>query len=316
MTFYTQLLSLEARSGVRRGVDMITALILGLLFSAGSCLAQDNSQGRYRPEGRLAGLAAGREFNERPYEVRTYEPVATPDAFDNAMVFYPLTLSFDPPNGAEAFMPGYRASAAAYEWWGPTLASLGYSVFILETNSPTDSLAARTDALKATVEFIKAENRNMESPVANKIDPEKIALIGHSMGGSAALRAALELGDTIKAVIPLALYCCEPGESFSGDYSNISASALVIASSADEVAVPAEHARLVYESIGSSKIYIEFADGDHAFVSNSGVEKATLGRFVLAFLKATLDDRLNLGDVLSNPSEEYMEKFSHYETAL
>ena len=272
----------------------ITTLIIGLLITPLSLLAQDNSQGRYRPEGRQVGLAIGREFDERLYEVRTYEPEVSSEAFAGAMVFYPLTLSFDPPNGAVAFVPGFRAPASAYEWWGPALASLGYSVFILETNTPTDALAARADALIAAVDFIKSENQNPDAPVANKIDPEKIAIMGHSMGGGASLVAANEMGDNIKAVIPLALYCCEPGQSFNGDYSSLMVPAMIIASAEDEVAPPADHAKLLYDSIGGSKTYVEFANGNHSFVSNSGEQKAALGRFVLAFLKDNLDGRNHL----------------------
>lgn len=292
------------------------AFIVSLLAFPATSIAQDNSDGRYRPEGRLVGMAAGREFDERIYEVRTYEPEVSSEAFAGAMVFYPLTLSFDPPNGAVAFVPGFRANASMYEWWGPALASLGYSVFILETNTPTDSLAARAEALVAAVDFIKAENQNSAAPVNNKIDPEKIAIMGHSMGGGASLAAAAELGDSIAAVIPLALYCCEPGQSFSGDYSGVSAPALVIASAADEVAPPDTHAKLVYDSVGSNKIYMELAEGDHMFVTNSASEKATLARFVLAFLKVQLDDRANLAAHLSDPSSEYSDKFSTYETSL
>lgn len=272
----------------------IVALIVGLLISPLSLHAQDNSQGRYRPEGRQVGLAIGREFDERLYEVRTYEPEVGAEAFAGAMVFYPLTLSFDPPNGAVAFVPGFRAPASVYEWWGPALASLGYSVFILETNTPTDALAARADALIAAVDLIKAENQNPDAPVANKIDPEKIAIMGHSMGGGASLVAATQMGDSIKAVIPLALYCCEPGQSFSGDYGSLTLPTMIIASAEDEVAPPAEHAKLLYDSIGGSKTYVEFARGDHMFISNSGDQKATLGRFVLAFLKDILDGRNHL----------------------
>lgn len=284
-------------------LGLMVTLTLSLITFSGSSLAQDNSQGRYRPEGRQIGLAAGREFDERVYEVRTYQPEVSSDAFAGAMVFYPLTLSFDLPNGAIAFVPGFRANAAMYEWWGPALASLGYTVFILETNSPTDALAARADALVAAVDFIKSENQNADAPIVNKIDPDKIAIMGHSMGGGASLVAAAELGNNIGAVIPLALYCCEPGQSFSSDYSNVSAPALVIASAVDEVAPPAEHARLVYDSIGSAKIYLELAEGDHMFVTNSGEEKSTLGRYVLAFLKDNLDGKNHLASITEADAE-------------
>mgnify|MGYP001174911955 CR=1 FL=1 len=281
----------------------IVSLIFGLLISTHSLQAQDNSQGRYRPEGRQIGLAIGRELDERLYEVRTYETEVTSEAFAGAVVFYPLTLSFDPPNGAVAFMPGFRAPASIYEWWGPALASLGYSVFILETNTPTDSLAARADALIAAVDFIKSENQNSSAPVADKIDIEKIAIMGHSMGGGASLLAATQIEDDIKAVIPLALYCCEPGQSFSGDYGNLEVPAMIIASTEDEVAPPGDHAKLLYDSIGGSRTYIEFASGDHMFVSNSGEEKAALSRFVLAFLKDNLDGRNHLESLNEESTE-------------
>ena len=286
---------------------MLTASLL-LLPAA---YAQDNSQGRYRPEGRQIGVAAGREFGERIYEVRTYEASPGIAEFADVMVFYPLTLSFDRPNGAIAFSPGFRAAAENYEWWGPTLASLGYNVFIFNTNEPTDGLAARADALVALVDFIKAENANPDSPVTNKIDVDKIALMGHSMGGGAALAAADRLGDEVGAVIPLAAYCCEPGGSFEGDFSSLTAAALVIASAEDTVAPPAEHARMLYDLLGSeNKVYMEFAAGDHMFPANGGPEHETMGRTTLAFLKVYLDGVESLAEQVNSPDDA--ERFSTY----
>ena len=46
-------------------------LLAASLLLLPAAYAQDNSQGRYRPEGRQIGVAAGREFGERIYEVRT-----------------------------------------------------------------------------------------------------------------------------------------------------------------------------------------------------------------------------------------------------
>ena len=300
-------------------VRMFRNLTHALLLLAASALllpagyAQDNSEGRYRPEGRQIGVAAGREFGERIYEVRTYETNPGVAEFADVMVFYPLTLSFDRPNGAIAFSPGFRAAAENYEWWGPTLASLGYNVFIFNTNEPTDDLDARADALAALVDFIKAENANPDSPVTNKIDENKIALMGHSMGGGAALAAADRLGDAVGAVIPLALYCCNPGASFAGDYGSLSAAALVIASAEDTVAPPEAHARLLYDSLGSeNKIYMEFAAGDHMFPANGGPEHETMGRLTLAFLKVYLDGVEELTERVTAPGDAWANRFSTY----
>ena len=286
-------------------------LLAASLLLLPAAYAQDNSQGRYRPEGRQIGVAAGREFGERIYEVRTYEANPGVAEFADVMVFYPLTLSFDRPNGAIAFSPGFRAGADNYEWWGPTLASLGYNVFIFNTNEPTDGLAARADALTALVDFIKAENANPDSPVTNKIDEDKIVLMGHSMGGGAALAAADSLGDAVDAVIPLSLYCCEPGGSFEGDYGSLTAPALIIASAEDEVAPPEAHARLLYDSLGSeNKVYMEFAAGDHMIVANGGPDHDTMGRVTLAFLKVYLDGVEGLAEQVSSPGDA--DKFSTY----
>lgn len=293
---------------------LATALLVSFLMLSGTALAQDNSDGRYRPEGRMIGLAAGREFDERLYEVRTYDAQPDSEAFASAMVFYPLTLSFDIPNGAIAFVPGYQGTPANYEWWGPALASLGYSVFILETNTVTDSLSARADALVAAVDFIKSENANPDSPVNSKMDLEKIAIMGHSLGGGATLAAAAQLGDSIAAAIPLALYCCELGQSFDGDYSDISAPTLVIAVAQDQIAPVDQHAKLVYDSIGADKIYMELAEGNHMLVTNSGEDKETLGRYVLAFLKAKLDGEEYLAEFISAPADSDAGKFSRYLT--
>ncbi len=286
-------------------------LLAASLLLLPAAYAQDNSQGRYRPEGRQIGVAAGREFGERIYEVRTYEADPGVAEFADVMVFYPLTLSFDRPNGAIAFSPGFRAGADNYEWWGPTLASLGYNVFIFNTNEPTDGLAARADALTALVDFIKAENANPDSPVTNKIDEDKIVLMGHSMGGGAALAAADSLGDAVDAVIPLSLYCCEPGGSFEGDYGSLTVPALIIASAEDEVAPPEAHARLLYDSLGSeNKVYMEFAAGDHMIVANGGPDHDTMGRITLAFLKVYLDGVEGLAEQVSSPADA--DKFSTY----
>lgn len=303
-----------SRERVLWTAGLLASLVLSLLLFPGNSAAQDNTQGRYRPEGRQIGLAAGREFDERLYEVRTYDAEPGSEAFASAMVFYPLTLSFDPPNGAVAFVPGYQGQPSNYEWWGPVLASVGYSVFILETNTPTDTLAQRADALVAAVEFINSENQNPDSPVANKIDPEKIAIMGHSLGGGATLAAATTLGDSIAAAVPLAPYCCELGQSFAGDYSAISAPTLVIAAAQDEIAPVEQHAKLLFDSVGSEKIYLEMAEGDHMLVTNSGSDKNTLGRFVMAFLKVHMDERDNLATHISDPGADYADRFSRYLT--
>ena len=288
------------------------------MLGAQITVAQDNSQGRYRPDGRQIAAGISRTIGERLYEVRTYDPDPQVEEFSAVSVFYPLTLSFAPPIGAVAFVPGFRAAGDNYEWWGPMLASFGYAVFILDTNEPTDALAARNEALKAAVDFIRDENGDSASPISGKIDVNKIAIMGHSMGGGAALRAADELGAEVKAVIPLLPYCCEPGQPFGDDLAGQDVPTLIIASAEDEIAPPAEHARMLFDSIAdsTSKIYLEFATGNHMLTTNSGAELDTQGRYAMSFLKYHLDGQPQFGDMLYGEQDaEFAAKFSRYDSS-
>lgn len=275
----------------------VSSLLICSTFSALPAAAQDAAAepGRYRPQGREIARQIGREFGERLYEVRTYD--AQPDVaeFAAATIFYPLTLSFAPPFGAVVLVPGYTATQESYDWWGPTLASLGFAVMIIDTNTPRDTFQPRIAAHIAAVEFLHNENNNSDSPISGKIDINKLAIMGHSLGGGAALAAAVELGDSIKAVVPLMPYCCELGQSFEGDYSNLSVPTLIITSSEDAVAPPEQHARALYESIASStsKAYVEFSTGSHNLPTNGGNDLQNLARFTAAWLKMNLDGNAN-----------------------
>lgn len=292
-------------------------LLLALTVAGTSVLAQDNSEGRYRPEGREIGRAAAEQFGERLFEVRTYEATVDVDEFAAATIFYPLTLSFDAPMGGVVMSPGFGSTQDNYDWWGPALASLGYAVMIFDTNTPTDNLEARKNALIAGVDFLRRQNSNPESPLNGKMNADRLAIMGHSLGGGAAMAAAAQLGDQIQAVIPLALYCCELGASFAGDYAAVTTPTLIIASAVDTVAPPAEHARLIYDSLGDTtpRVYLEFSEGDHTLVANGGPDLTTIGIFALAFLKAHMDANASLMDFLKAPDDSYSDRFSSYETA-
>ena len=299
-------------------INALSNALMGLVLLAGTftfsaALAQDNSDGRYRPEGRTFATATANLFDDRLYEARTYETGTGVAEFAGATIFYPLTLSFDLPNGGVVMVPGYRGTPPVYDWWGPMLASVGVITMIIETNTPEDSLEARKNALIAGVAFLKAENANPDSPIRGKLDTSNIGIMGHSLGGGASLRAAEALGTQIKAVIPLTPYCCELGQSFAGNLSGVDVPTLIVASAEDTIAPPATHARLLYDAINdaTSKVYLEFATGDHMLPSNSGQDLGTLGTYVYAFLKLHFTDNQRYGDFINGDGEE---QFSTYET--
>ena len=216
------------------------------------CLLKITATADTDPRGELFARNAANLFDDRLFEARTYETGTDVSEFASATIFYPLTLSFDLPNGVVVMSPGYRGTPAGYDWWGPMLASVGIITMIIETNTTEDNLEQRKNALIAGVELIKRENANSASPINNKVDESKIAIMGHSLGGGASLRAAEELGADIKAVVPLTPYCCELGQSFEGDLSGVSTPTLIIATAEDTIAPPEMHSRLLYDAINSS----------------------------------------------------------------
>lgn len=280
-------------------------------------IAQEAENTRYSPQGRQIAREIGNEFGERLFEVRIYDPEPSVDEFSNATIFYPLTLSFAPPFGAVAFVPGYRGTQETYNWWGPMLASMGIAVMILDTNQPDDSLEARKQALVAAIEFLQNENSNSDSPIQGKIDTSKLAIMGHSLGGGAALHAAIALGDSIKAVIPLSPYCCELGQSFEADFGSLTVPTLIFVSAEDTIAPPDQHAKLLYDTIPDSthKAYVEFATGDHMIVTNAGPDLATLGRYTFAWLQMHFNEDPRYMEPFSGElDDEYAAKFSRFES--
>ena len=286
-------------------------IVSSLIFS--SVFAQDNADGRYRPEGRTFARSAANLFDDRLFEARTYETGNDIAEFASATIFYPLTLSFDLPNGVVVMSPGYRGTPEGYDWWGPMLASVGIITVIIETNTTEDNLEQRKNALIAGVELVKRENANSASPLNNKIDESKIAIMGHSLGGGASLRAAEELGADIKAVVPLTPYCCELGQSFEGDLSGVTTPTLIIATAEDTIAPPETHARLLYDAINAStsKVYLEFEEGTHNLPTNQGSELQTQGTYVYAFLKANFTSESKYANFIDGDGED---SFSSYET--
>ncbi|MEX0901858.1 MAG: hypothetical protein WDZ76_03895 [Pseudohongiellaceae bacterium] len=303
----------------RNRLSVIAFLFLIALAPVAVAQNLGADDGRYRPLGREIAAEIGRDLGERLYEVRTYDPEPEVGEFSAATLFYPLTLSFDPPIPSVVLVPGYRGTQAAYDWWGPALASLGIAVMILDTNTPEDSLEDRSNALVAAVDFLQAENGKDGSPLQNRLSMDKIGIMGHSLGGGASLAAARELGDSIGAVVALTPYCCELRQSFTGDYSDLMVPSLIITTAEDTVAPPDTHGRLLYESMADSvdKAYVEFATGAHNLPTNAGTDLQTLALYTVVWLKQHLDDNAALAEWFTGePEGDLAEKFSRFESSF
>jgi dienelactone hydrolase len=121
--------------------------------------------------------------------------------------------------------------------WARLLASHGFVVmFVNSANIPNDGPDEKTDALLDAVTALAAESVRSGSPIAGLLDASRIAVMGHSLGGSAALFTAngnRGSNARIKAVLALSPVPDTPRLAAFGPYPNISVPAMILAGVGD-----------------------------------------------------------------------------------
>ena len=259
---------------------MIRSIFMPLILSIFLAACTVTSTGGSAPD---TGPSVASLSVDGPHEIRAYTSPDVPE-YGDATIYYPIDATS--PVGGVAISPGFTETQRHINWWGPRLASHGYAVLVFNTNTPRDMPDLRGEGLIAGVNVLKAENSRPGSPLNGMVDVNKMAIMGHSMGGGGTLIAANNYSDQIQAAIPFTPWQPE------GDFSNITVPTLVIAGEADRIAAVGDHAWPHYLSIPQSttKVYLEVDGGDH-FIANSGSDKdhATLGRYGIAWLKLYLD---------------------------
>lgn len=196
--------------------------------------------------------------------------------FGGGTIYYP-TSTADGTFGAVVVAPGYTASSSSMAWLGPRLASQGFVVFTIDTNSRYDQPASRGDQMLAAVDYLTST-----STVASRVDASRIALMGHSMGGGGTLEAVKDR-PSIKAAIPLTPW------NLDKTWPEVSTPTLVIGADGDSVAPVASHAEPFYTSLPSSldKAYLELRGASH-FAPNTS--NTTIASYSIAWLKRFVDD--------------------------
>jgi dienelactone hydrolase len=280
---------------IPRGARARWALALGVAL--GGCASAGTS---------LPGTAA--LSADGAFAVLAYTDFPDVPEFGEATIYYPVGTPG--PIGGVAIAPGFTERQSHIEWWGPRLASHGYAVLVLDTNEPRERPDARAAALLAAVDVLRRENTRVESRLFGRIAVERMAVMGHSMGGGGALLAANQGRGDIRAAIPFTSW--EP----DADLSGVVAPTLVIAGEADDIAEVGEHAWRHFQSIPTAtpKVYMEVESGDHFIAdTNRGEDLATIGRYALAWLKLHLDGEEQYRSFLFGARlADDAEKFSRY----
>lgn len=203
--------------------------------------------------------------------------LSTP-GFGSATVTYPTSTS-EGTYGAVAISPGYTASESTIAWLGPRLASQGFVVITFNTQSRLDQPGSRGDQLLAALDYL---TQRASTAIRSRIDPNRLAVIGHSMGGGGTLEAAKDR-PSLKATIGLTPW------NLDKSWPEIRTPSLVIGAENDSVAAVGSHAIPFYQSIpaSTSKAYLELNNASH-FAPNSA--NTTIAWSTISWLKLHVDD--------------------------
>ncbi|MFF5973347.1 alpha/beta hydrolase family protein [Streptomyces sp. NPDC012769] len=196
--------------------------------------------------------------------------------FGGGTIYYP-TSTADGTFGAVAISPGFTATQSSIAWLGPRLASQGFVVFTIDTNSTLDQPDSRGRQLLAALDYL-----TQRSVVRGRVDASRLGVMGHSMGGGGTLEAA-KSRPSLKAAVPLT------GWNTDKTWPEISTPTLVIGADGDTVAPVASHSEPFYENLPSSldKAYLELNGATH-FTPNTS--NTTIAKYSLSWLKRFIDD--------------------------
>lgn len=228
--------------------------------------------------------AASLEASTGAYSVASSK-ITAPSGYGGGTVYYPSDTS-DGPFGVVSFSPGFVNSQYINKWWAPALASRGFVVIMIDTLTPFDLPGLRGNQLLASLKDVIARSQSSNTPYYGKIDPNRRAVMGHSMGGGGTLSASMS-DATLKAAIPLAPW------STINNWGRDTVPTLVMAGESDAIAPSATMASVFYASLPNtiSKAYLEFKGAGHFFPNNNGPTalKPIMTKYAVSWLKLFVD---------------------------
>ncbi|KJK46938.1 lipase [Lentzea aerocolonigenes] len=250
---------------------VLAALVLVLIPGTANAAANPYERGP-------APTAASVEASRGTFAV-TSAAVARQSNFGGGTVYTPTSdLTF----GAVAISPGFTATQSSVAHFGPRLASYGFVVITINTLSTWDDPDSRGAQLLAALDYVARTNP--------RVDASRLAVMGHSMGGGGALRAATSR-PTLQASIPLA------GWHTTKSWPGIKVPTMLLGGQSDPTAPDSQHSIPFYNSITAApdKAFLELRGGDH---SDPRSDNVTVRKYTLSWLKRFVDDDLRYDQFL------------------
>lgn len=201
--------------------------------------------------------------------------VLFPRGFGGGTIYYPTVQAR---YGVIAISPGFTATESSIAWLGRRIATHGFVVITLNTNTTLDQPDSRANQLMAALNHVL---NSSGTAVRSRIDPSRLAVAGHSMGGGGALIAARD-NPALKASYPMTPW------NLLSNFSSVRVPTMIIGADGDTIASVSSHARPFYASLpaGTPKAYGELNGATH-FAPNT--TSTPIGRYAVAWMKRFVD---------------------------
>ncbi|MFE3663751.1 dienelactone hydrolase family protein [Streptomyces sp. NPDC059164] len=272
--------SRPSRSGMSAGRSRtVTSLVTAGAATAGLLMTAlaPGAQAADNPYERgPAPSTSSIEASRGPYATSRTSVSSLVSGFGGGTIHYPTT-TVDGTFGAVVISPGFTAYESSIAWLGPRLASQGFVVFTIDTNTTLDQPDSRGRQLLAALDYLTER-----SSVRSRVDAGRLGVMGHSMGGGGSLEAA-KSRPSLKAAIPLT------GWNIDKTWPELRTPTLVVGADGDTIAPVATHSELFYESMPGSldKAYLELRGASH-FTPNTS--DTTIAKYSISWLKRFIDD--------------------------
>ena len=246
----------------------LTAGLAGATLAAAPAQAADNPYQR-GPNPTSSSIRA----SQGSFAVTTAR-ISGQRGFGGGQIYYP-TSTAQGTFGVVALAPGFSARWSQISWIAPRLASQGFVVVGIETNSLFDQPASRGQQLIAALDWATGS-----SPARTRIDRTRQAVGGWSMGGGGTLSASATR-PSIRAGVPLAPWHTDK------TWGNVRVPQAIIGAESDSTAPVSSHAIPFYQSLAGPKIYLELNNAQHFFPTSVNTNQQALS---VAFYKRYVDD--------------------------
>jgi hypothetical protein len=216
------------------------------------------------------------EATRGPLATATYR-VPNPIGYGAGTVTYPTASGSYP---GVVVMPGLNGDQTSLSWIPPRLASWGFVVINLDTNSRGDSPDSRGAQIRAAGTQLLNLGNTSGNPLSGKLNGV-LGATGHSMGGGGTM-VALRDDTRFRAGAPLAPY--HP----AGNFSSVAKPTFFLTCDGDTLANGDRFAAPWYNSMTrAEKLYIE-VPGSHVCPGTNIGNKAKQGKYLVAFFSRWL----------------------------